>query len=150
MPTGVFLINGISLPYHVIDSAIDWAHQNKASLTGIFIYSDEKNAESYPFPSDIEQAETRISENEGEKELETIIRHHATYAENLCALKSIPVTTYQYKNPDPEILRPHLQQATILFVDPETFTGDAASDITGLNFEDIAGLSSASIVEVRP
>lgn len=148
MPTGIYLINGISSSYHVIDAAIKWAEQNKASLTGIYIYSGEKNAESYGFPSDIEKAETLVSENEGEAELENLILDLTRYAEHQGSLRNISITTYRYKDPGTEELQQHLQQADILFADPDTFKGEADSE-ADLSLEDILQQTPVQLTAVR-
>ncbi len=148
MPVGVFLINGIRISYHLIEAAIKWAQENEGSLIGVYMYSDEKNAESYGFPSDIEKVETEVSENEGEAELDTLIRKHIDYAEKQIAKNNIPVITHQLKNLDIDELASIIQSADILWLDPEMFKEEADADVDDLSVEDISDLTDAEIVEI--
>lgn len=148
MPAGVFIINGIRISFQLIEAAIQWAQQNKGSLTGIYMYSGEKNAESYGFPSDIEQVETEVSENEGEAELDALIHNNSKYAEKQGAQNNITITTRLLKNPDIETLRPLLQSAVVVWLDPDSFQEEAASDFTAFTIEDLRKLTNAMIVEI--
>ncbi len=147
MSKGIFLINGIRISYHLIDAAIHWAQENDGTLMGVYIFSDEENAESYGFPSDIEKVETEVSEEEAEAELESLISKNRLFAEKQCALHHIPVETIQLKNPDPDTLEDYLETADVLWLDPETYEGDSEAD-ADLSLEDIHDLTSAAIIEV--
>lgn len=146
MPNGVFLVNGIRISYHLIEAAIKWALQNNGSLTGVYVYSDEKNAESYGFPSDIEKVETEVSENEGEAELDTLIRHNIAYAEKQCANSKVSISTFQLKNPDITTIGSHLAAADIIWLDPDTYKEEAASDIVDISLDDILASTTAEII----
>lgn len=148
MAEGVFIINGIRIGYHLIEAAIEWAKQHQGSVTGIYVYSGEKNAESYGFPSDIEQAETQVSETEGEAELDTLIGNHIRYAEKQFAAHNIPVTTHRMKDPDIDELTSILLPATVLFMDPSMFRQEADADAEDLSAEDIREITTAKIIEV--
>lgn len=148
MAEGVFILNGIRIGYHLIEAAIEWAKQNQGSLVGVYLYSGEKNAESYGFPSDIEQVETQISENEGEAELDVLIGNHTRYAEKQCANNNIPVTTHQLKNPDIDELSSLLLSATVLFLDPSMFKEEADADAEDLTVQDIRDITTAKVIEV--
>lgn len=148
MAEGVFILNGIRIGYHLIEAAIEWAKQHEGSLTGVYVYSGEKNAESYGFPSDIEQVETQVTENEEEAELDTLISSHIKYAEKQCAVNSIPFTTHQLKNPDIDELGAILLPATILFLDPAMFKEEADADAEDLSVQDIREITTAKVIEV--
>jgi len=147
MSKGIFLVNGVRISYHLIEAAIHWAKENDGTLMGVYIFSDEENAESYGFPSDIEKVETDVSEGEAEAELETLISKNRQYAEKQCALNNIPVKTIQLKNPDQDTLEDYLETADVLWLDPETYAGDAEAD-ADLSLDDVHDLTSAAVIEV--
>lgn len=148
MAEGAFILNGIRIGYHLIEAAMEWAKQNEGSLIGVYVYSGEKNAESYGFPSDIEQAETQVTENEGEAELDTLIGNHIQYAEKQFAASNIPFTTHQLKNPDIDELTSILLPATVLFLDPAMFREEEDADAEDLSAEDIREITTAKVIEV--
>lgn len=148
MASGVFLINGASLPYYLIDAAFAWSKENKAALLGIFLFSDQRDAESYSFPSDIEQAETTISEAEAEKDIEKLIVNHARYVQRQGDAEGVKIETVIMKDPEAEELLNELRKGDVLFTDPDTFNGPNEYAATSFLFEDIT-LLSPHIIEVR-
>jgi hypothetical protein len=149
MASGVFLINGATLPYYLIDTALGWAKENGAGLLGVFLFSDQRNAETYSFPSDIEQAETTVSEAEAEKDIEELIVNHARYVQRQGDAEGVKIDTAIMKDPEPEELLNELRKGDVLFTDPDTFKGPNEYAATSFLFEDII-LLSPHIIEVRP
>lgn len=148
MPHGVFLINGSGLPYHVIDTAIDWARQNHASLLGIFLFNAERRSESYEFPSDIEQVETRVSEEEGESDLEKLIVNNMQYVQNQANREKVNLETFSIKNPEAAQILEGAKKGEVLFADPNTFKGSDEYAATAFSFEEIAAMSP-KVIEVK-
>lgn len=148
MPRGVFLINGVGLPYHVIDTAIGWAKQNNNSLLGVFIFNEHRHAETYSFPSDIEQTETLVSEEEAEKGLEKLITLVMQYIQKQVVSQAVDVKTVSLKNAERDQLQHELKKGDVLFADPENFKGPDEYASTAFSFEDIIALSP-KVIEVR-
>lgn len=55
----IVLFNGVNAPWHITTFALDVAKQNGAHIQALFL-KDE--TESYPYPSDIDSAETKFSD----------------------------------------------------------------------------------------
>ena len=66
MPTDVLLINGVSLPYHVLDKGIQHAKSTGNEIKGVFIYENDDDDDKYRFPSDIELSKADYSHTTAE------------------------------------------------------------------------------------
>lgn len=58
MITALVVVNGLKLPYFLIDHAVAWAKREGAGLKALFLSSGDEMPEAYAFPSDIDLAET--------------------------------------------------------------------------------------------
>jgi hypothetical protein len=148
MSTGAILINGVNLPYHVIDKAIEWAKDNQSSLRALFIFKSSKNAEDYGFPSDIERAETLISENEADAELERLVIHNMRFTEKQVKLHGIQIKTEYLKDPSLDEVRSSLSGTGILFIDPDNFKHPEDLANVDISYDDLVQLFPFSIVQV--
>jgi hypothetical protein len=147
MAKAVFLINGAGIPYHVVDAAIGWAKENNGDLLGVFVFSDQRRAESYGFPSDIEKAETLVEEEDAESDLHKLVSHNRQYAEKTAAGEGVSIQTVSLKDPDSDTLMTELTKGEVLFLDPQTLKGDDEYASTRFQYEDIV-LLAPRVIEV--
>ena len=73
MKTIVTIINGIHLPYHVINYAIEKAKQESYEIHALFLKAKKEQKRGYFFPSDLGSAETVSSNDEALSADEKII-----------------------------------------------------------------------------
>src|SRR5262245_29156388 len=69
----MIIFNGINLPYHVIDYAINKAKENTAALSALFLQGKHEPSKGYGFPGDLGSTETWASDAEAVKQDEEII-----------------------------------------------------------------------------
>jgi len=73
MKTIVVIINGIYLPYHVIDYAIEKAKKNSSEIFAIFLKGTHEPSKGYGYPSDLPATETWVSDEEAVDDDEKLI-----------------------------------------------------------------------------
>src|SRR6266487_1899210 len=73
MKTIFIIINGISLPFHVIDYAINKAKKESYEIYALFLKGSSEPSKGYLFPSDLSTTETWTSEADAVKDDEKII-----------------------------------------------------------------------------
>ena len=120
MPTDVLLINGVSLPYHVLDKGIQHARSTGNEIKGVFIYENDDDDDTYRFPNDIEMSKAHFTHAEAEKNLVDLIRHNASFVQSYCHRQNIPIQTVILQNPTIEEIVNSVHEADKIFIDPET------------------------------
>ncbi len=73
MKTIVVIVNGISLPFHVIDYVISKAKKESYEIYALFLRGTKEPLKGYVFPSDLGTTETWTSEADAIKDDEKII-----------------------------------------------------------------------------
>lgn len=73
MKTICVILNGIKIPYHVINFAINKAKKESYGIFALFIKSMAEPSKGYLYPSDLQTIENSISDEESVKEDEQII-----------------------------------------------------------------------------
>lgn len=121
MPTDVLLINGVSLPYHVLDKGIEHAKSTGNEIKGVFIYENDDDDDKYRFPSDIEMSKSHFTHAEAEKSLVGLIRHNAGFVQSYYQRHNISIQTVILQNPTIEEIMNSVNGAESVFIDPETF-----------------------------
>ena len=121
MPTDVLLINGVSLPYHVLDKGIQHAKLTGNEIKGVFIYENDDDDDTYRFPSDIEMSKANFTHAEAEKNLVDLIRHNAGFVQSYYQRHNIPIHTVILQNPTIDEIVSSVDEAHNIFIDPETF-----------------------------
>jgi hypothetical protein len=120
MPTDVLLINGVSLPYHVLDKGIQHAKSTGNEIKGVFIYENDDD-ETYRFPGDIKMSKANFTQAEAEKNLVDLIRHNAGFVQSYCRRHNIPIQTVILQNPTIDEIVSSVHEADNIFIDPVTF-----------------------------
>jgi len=121
MPADVLLINGVSLPYHVLDQGIRHAKSSGNEIKCVFIYENDDDDDKYRFPSDIEMSKAAYTHTEAEKNLVELIRHNAGFVKAYYQRHNIPIQTLILQNPTIDEIVSSVNGADNIFIDPETF-----------------------------
>ena len=90
MKTILIIFNGITLPFHVIEFAIDKAKENSAEIYALFLKGSHEPSKGYIFPSDMGIAEKRTSDAEAVKEDEAIIFQNMKMVKSMVEAEKIP------------------------------------------------------------
>src|SRR6266540_2127382 len=93
MKTIYIIINGISLPYKVIDYVIEEAKKNSMGIYALFLKGSNEPSKGYLYPSDLRTIETGISDKEAIKEDEKIIADNVRLVRELVEDAEIPFTS---------------------------------------------------------
>jgi hypothetical protein len=73
MKTICIIINGINLPYNVIDYAVAEAKKNSSEIHAIFLKGTHEPSKGYGYPSDLPATETWVSDEEAVNDDEKLI-----------------------------------------------------------------------------
>ncbi len=102
MKTILFIVDGISLPFHVIEQAIKKAKEGGYSVSGLFLKGEEEPAVGYAFPSDMKAAENLTTETEAVQEDEKIIMYNMELVKSMMDLKNVSYNNMYFTNPSAE------------------------------------------------
>ena len=136
MKKSALLINGVSLPYHVLDKGLEQAKDGTSFIKVVFIYenSDDKN---YSFPKNNEVSKADLSEGKAIKNIEDLVQHNSSYVETYLAKHHVPHEIIILKNPGIEEIAGNLNDAEKIFVDHDTFTHPDEFAYVNFSFEDL-------------
>src|SRR6186713_1683879 len=90
MKTILIILNGIRLPFHVIDFAISRAKENTSEIYALFLKGGHEQSKGYIFPSDLGSTETGASDSQALKEDETIIYDNMKMVRSMVEAEKIP------------------------------------------------------------
>lgn len=145
MATDVLLINGVSLPYHVLDRGIQHAKSTGNDIRGVFIYENDDDDDKYQFPSDIELSKADYSQTKAEKSLVDLIRHNATFVQSYFQRHNIPIQTVILQNPTIDEIVGSTDEANSVFIDPETFRYPEEFAYVNFPYEEITSRLSGKV-----
>ena len=131
MKTILIILNGIRLPFHVIDFAISRAKENTSEIYALFLKGGHEQSKGYIFPSDLGSTETGVSDAEALKEDETIIYDNMKMVRSMVEAEKIP-----YR----EILRTNASLAEIA-----TISEDADLIVLDENFDHVTLLGDKKV-----
>ena len=117
MGTIIALINGLDMPYHVIDRAIVIAKEKRSRLLCIFLRGKGERREGYAFPSDLDAAEKGISEDETLDEDKEIISHNSEVISRMAEFEGIEFVSRTIESPKLEDLIQMFEGADLVVVD---------------------------------
>src|SRR5687768_8525892 len=133
MKKSAILINGVSLPHHVIDKAVQQARKNGRQVKVVFIY---ENTDDKGYPDQMpNQAE--ISESNAVKNLEELVQHNADYVKTNFSQHEIKHEIVVLRNPAIDEVVASLSDADKIFVDHETFMHPDEFAYVNFSFEDL-------------
>jgi len=90
MKTIFVILNGINLPYHVIEYVIDKAKTNSCEIFALFLKGSSESPKGYVYPSDLGATATLTSEADGIKADEKIISQNMKIVRIWLTLKKFP------------------------------------------------------------
>jgi hypothetical protein len=90
MKTIVVIFNGITLPFQVIEFAIDKAKKDFSEIYALFLKGSHEPSKGYIFPSDLGTAENWASNAEVQKEDEAIIWQNMKMVRKMVEIEEIP------------------------------------------------------------
>jgi len=83
MGTILIIINGISLPYRVIEYAVVKAKENSSEIFALFLKGKHEPSKGYGYPSDLPTTETWTSDKEAVSDDEKIIEGNVLLVKKL-------------------------------------------------------------------
>ena len=136
MKKSALLINGVSLPYHVLDKGLQQAKDGTNFIKVVFIYenSDDKG---YSFPKNIGASKADLSEGKAIKNLEELVQHNSSYVETYLSKHHVLHEIIILKNPSIDEIAGNLNDAEKIFVDHDTFTHPDEFAYVNFSFEDL-------------
>ena len=146
MKKTTLLINGVSLPYHVLDKALEHAKNNRLPVLAVFIYEniDEKDYKVSPEAEEMSKAE--LSESNAAKNLEELVQHNSSYVETFFDKNDIVYEVVILRNPTIEEIVNSLKTADQIFIDHDTFTHPDEFAYVNFTLEDLEEQIAAKIV----
>ena len=90
MKTILIIINGIKLPYHVVNYAIAEAKKNSSEIFVLFLKGKSEAPKGYGYPSDLAIAEESNSDKDAVTEDEKIIEDNINLVKSLVESEKIP------------------------------------------------------------
>jgi hypothetical protein len=117
MKTIAVIINGIYLPYHVVDYAIGKAKTNSAEIFALFLRGTREPSKGYGYPSDLPTAETWASDEESVREDERIIEDNIKLVKKLIEDEKIPFASTLKTNASIEEVAEITANADLIVVD---------------------------------
>ena len=136
MKKTAILINGVSLPYHVLDKGLQQGKDDNTFIKVVFIYENNDDKD-YIFPKHIEVSKADLSEGKAVKSLEDLIQHNSSYVESFFTMHNVPHEIFVLKNPSIEEIAQNLDDAEKIFIDHDTFIHPDEFAYVNFSFEDL-------------
>ncbi|HUQ65388.1 MAG TPA: hypothetical protein VM101_04505 [Flavitalea sp.] len=136
MKKSAILINGVSLPHHVVDKSVQQAKRSKSLVKVVFIY---ENLEDIPpaFPKNEEVSKADLSDANAIKKLEEVIQHNSSYVESNLIQQEVPHEIVILKNPSIDEIAASLKDIDKIFVDHDTFLHPHEFAYVNFSYEDL-------------
>ena len=131
MKTVLIILNGIRLPFHVIEFAISRAKENSGEICALFLKGGHEQSKGYIFPSDLGSTEIGVSDAEVQNEDEKIIYDNMKIVRSMIEAEKIP-----YR----EILRTNAPLSEIA-----TISEDADLVVVDENFDHLTLLADKKV-----
>ena len=136
MKTILIILNGIRLPFHVIDFAISRAKENTSEIYALFLKGGHEQSKGYIFPSDLGSTETGVSDAEVLKEDETIIYDNMKMVRSMVEAEKIPYREILRTNAPLSEIATISEDADLIVLDENfdhaTLLGDKKVSLKGL------------------
>ena len=115
------LINGVSLPYDVLDKSLAYAKVNRTPVKVVFIYENVEE-EEIELPAGAEMTKADFSDSNAVRHLEDLVGHNSSYVESFFSNHDINYELAVLKNPTIEEIAAALKNVDRIFIEHETFT----------------------------
>ena len=130
------LINGVSLPYDVLDKSLTYARNYKVPVKAVFIY-ENLDEEDLEIPAGAEMTKADFTESNAVKHLEELVEHNASYVETFFANNDINTELAVLKNPTIAEIASALKNVDKIFIEHETFRHPDETAYVNFTLEDI-------------
>ena len=128
MKTLIVLFNGIHLPYHVVDRAIEKAQHESYEIHGLFLKGKKDRRKGYLFPSDLSSAENRVSDDEAIEEDEKIITDNMQLVKGMVEGEKIPYRATLRTNASIPDIEKDIAGADLIIIDKNFDQGSLLTD----------------------
>ena len=136
MKTILIILNGIRLPFHVIDFAISRAKENTSEIYALFLKGGHEQSKGYIFPSDLGSTEGGASDTQALKEDETIIYDNMKMVRSMVEAEKIPYRETSRTNASLSEIATISEDADLIVLDENfdhaTLLGDKKVSLKGL------------------
>ena len=143
MKTAILLINGITLPYHVLDSGMERYRTEGSNIKALFIYQNKDKP--FKFSNDVILTKPDFSERTGRLNLETLIQSNVKYTQSYYDRNNIPLETLVIRNPTLQLVINEMESVQCILLDYETFTHPEDFAFVNFAFSNISGHFDAKI-----
>jgi len=116
------LINGVSLPYNVLDKAVERAKSHKSGVKAVFIYETDWIQEDHVIPDETELSKPDFSEINAEENMHKVMDTNLEYTKSLFAQNNILLETLVLKNPSVSDIAEAMEDVEFIYLDHATFT----------------------------
>lgn len=130
---GIF-INGVSLPFHVIDKGLEQARLGNAIKCAL-IYQNNDDTDSYVIPSDIALTKADFTDQTAEIHLTELMAHHEEFVRSYFSQRDLEIETTVLINPAIEDIVAAFEDVEKIFFDPETFRRPDESAYVNIAYE---------------
>jgi hypothetical protein len=130
------LINGVSLPYDVLDKSLAHAKDSGTPVKAVFIY-ENVDEEEYELPAAAEVSKADFSDSNAARNLEELIEHNTSYVETFFANNDIACELVMLKNPTINEISDALKDVGKICIDHETFMHPDEFAYVDFTFEDL-------------
>ena len=114
------LINGVSLPYDVLDKGLAHARKSGQSVKAVFVY-ENVDEEDYKLSPAAEVSKADFSESNAAKNLEELVEHNTSYVQTFFTNNNIDCELVVLKNPTIGEISGVLTDVDRIFIDHATF-----------------------------
>lgn len=128
MKTIMIIINGINLPYHVIDHAIDKAKKGSSEIFALFLKGKREPPKGYGYPSDLSTTETWEPNQEAVNKDEQLISDNMQLVKQMIEDEEIPYRSSLKTNATIEDIVQIAAIADLIVVDENFDKGFLLSD----------------------
>ena len=128
MKTLVIIINGIHLPYAVIDHAIELAAKESYQVNALFLRSQKEPKKGYLFPSDLETTHSKNYDAQATLEDEKIMDDNMRLVKEMVESEKIPYQASLRTNASMNDIEKDTATADLIIVDKDFDNPSLLSD----------------------
>jgi hypothetical protein len=149
MKTAGVVFNGIQFPFTLMDQAILWARNNRASLHAIFLISDETGLSGLNLADNARAMDEQLKKEESQKNTETYLTHQRKLVEDTAAVEKIPCLTEIRQNPAISDILSISEKWDILFLDADADPAHSLHAVRNFTMEELMERSACNVAWVH-
>lgn len=129
------LINGVSLPFHVIEKGLEQAKLGYA-MKCVLIYQHNDETDSYVISKDVQLNKGDYTDKTAEVHLTALMDHHAEFVKSYFTQRDFGIATTVLANPTIEEIGAAFEDVEKIIFDPETFRRPDESAYVDIAYDD--------------